>query len=281
MMDQPTDRPRVSKEPVSMLLPAYNQAAGLEPIAESWLRALARLERPVELIVVNDASTDDTATIAANLAVHHAELKVLTHNVRGGFGACLRTALAVAQHPLIFYTACNYPYPPADLTKLLAAIDAVDVVSGCRTEAVPAWLTRFDSIYRLVARIVAGTHPEPRPGWRGWRAWRADVRLRLMFGLRLWDPTSAYKLYRRSLLDRIPIQSNGEFVNVELLAKANFLGCMMVEAPIGRLAGGFKGVIEPDVAGAAGDARRVFRRPEFGQACPDNPTIDQQASGAA
>jgi glycosyltransferase involved in cell wall biosynthesis len=246
-----------------MLLPVYNQAAGLEPIAENWLRALARLDRSVELILINDASTDETATIAAKLAARHPELKVLTHEARGGFGACLRTALATSQYPLIFYTACDYPYPPADLIKLLAVIDTVDIASGCRTDPVPNWLMRLGTMYRVFARIVVGTQPESRPGWLGWRWWRQNVKLRLLFGLRLWDATSAFKLYRRSVLDRIPIQSNGDFVHAELLAKANFLGCLMIEVPIGRLAGGFRGVPEPAAPAGAKDARRVFRNPDF------------------
>jgi glycosyltransferase involved in cell wall biosynthesis len=246
-----------------VLLPVFNQAAGLETIVENWLRALAGLERPVEFIIVDDASTDESATVIAKLAAHHQEIRPLRHDVRTGFGAGLRTALAVAAHPLIFYTACDYPYAPSDVTKLLEVIDAADLVSGCRTEPVPAWLQRVDILHRLLARVAFGVSPESRPGWRGWGAWREALKLRLLFGVRVWDPTSAYKLFRRSVLDRIPIQSNGEFVHVELLAKANFLGCLMAEVPIGRLAGNFKGVPEPPATESAGDARRVFRRPVF------------------
>src|SRR5216110_3456421 len=114
-MDQPTDRPRVSKEPISALLPAFNQAAGLEPIAESWHRALEKLDRPFEILIVNDASTDATADVAAKLAARHPAVRVLTHERRRGFGASLRSGLAAAQHPLVFYTACDYPYPPGEI----------------------------------------------------------------------------------------------------------------------------------------------------------------------
>jgi glycosyltransferase involved in cell wall biosynthesis len=262
-MDQQLDRPRISNEPISVLLPVYNQVAGLETIVENWLRALARLERPVELVIVDDCCTDDTPTAIAKLAARHAEIRPLRHEVRRGYGAGLRTALAVATHPLIFCTGCDYPYPPADITKLLDVIDSADLVSGCRSDPVPAWLRRLDGFHYVFARVVFGVAPEPRPGWRGWPAWMAALKLRLLFGLRLWDPTSAYKLFRRSVLDRIPIQSNGDFVHAELMAKANFLGCLMAEVPIGRLPGNFKGVPEPPAADSAGDARRVFRRPAF------------------
>jgi glycosyltransferase involved in cell wall biosynthesis len=264
-MHEPTDRPRVSKEPISVLLPAYNQAAGLEPIVENWLRALDRLGRPYEFIIINDGSTDDTAAVAVRLAVRHPAVRVLRHDSHRGFGAALRTGIRVARYPLVFDTACDYPYPPADLKKLLDAIDSVDLVSGCRTEPVPAGLRHLGRVYRVLARILFGVQPEPRPTWRGWAAWWQGVRLRLVFGIRLWDATSAFKLFRKSVLDRLPIQSDTDFVHAELMAKANFLGCLMAEVPIGKLAGTFRGVTElpPPSVDRATEARRVFRRPEF------------------
>jgi glycosyltransferase involved in cell wall biosynthesis len=264
MPEPSSERPRVSKEPISVLLPAYNQANGLESIAESWLRALDRLGQSYEFIVIDDGSMDGMAAAADRLTAHHPTVRVLRHDTRRGFGAALRTGLKDARHPLVFYTACDYPYSPADLKKLLEVVDAADLVTGIRTDPVPAWLGRLDRVYRMVVRVVLGIQLEPRPGWLGWAAWRQSVWLRSMFGLRLWDATSAFKLFRRSVLDRIPIQSDGDFVHAELLAKANFLGCMMAEVPITRLAGSFRGAVEhPIPSGRKADARNVFRRPEF------------------
>src|SRR5438552_4122692 len=118
-MPEPSDRPRVSQEPISVLLPVYNQAAGLEPIAEPWLRALDRMDRPYEFIVIDDESTDDTAAIADRLAARHPAVRIVRHDARRGFGAALRTGLKESHHPLVFYTACDYPYSPTDLKKLL------------------------------------------------------------------------------------------------------------------------------------------------------------------
>jgi glycosyltransferase involved in cell wall biosynthesis len=270
-MDSTTNRPKVSKEPISVLLPMFNQAAGLEAITESWLRALARLGQSYELIVVDDASTDDSAEVIGKLVAKHSEIRSLRHQERAGYGAALRTGLAASTHPLVFYTACDYPYPPAGVSKLLDVIDSVDLITGCRTDPIPGWLRWFDACRRFLLRIVFGVTVEPRPGWLGWPAWWSAIKYRFLFGLRLWDPTSAYKLVRRSVLDRIPIQSNGEFVHVELLAKANFLGCFLAETPIGRLAGNFKGTPEPKAVSCARDSRVVFRRPEFASAKSSEP----------
>ena len=159
-MDQQTERPKISKEPISVLLPVYNQAAGLEAIAESWLRSLARLERSIEFIIIDDASTDDSAAVAGKLATRHREVRVLRHEARRGYGASLRTGLEAATYPLVFFTACDYPYAPADITKLLETIDATDCVTGVRTDPVPTWLRALGTAYRLFARVVFGIVPE-------------------------------------------------------------------------------------------------------------------------
>ena len=276
-MSEPSDRPRANKEPISVLLPAHNQAAGLEPIVDGWLRALDRLDRPYEVLVIDDASTDGTRAAADRLAARHPTVRVLHHDAHRGFGAALRTGIREARHPLVFYSACDYPYPPADLAKLLHAIGAADLVSGCRTDPVPQWLRRSDTAYRVLARVLFGVELEARPGWRGWAAWREGVRQRLLFGLRLWDTPSAYKLFRRSVLERIPIQSDGDFVHAELMAKANFLGCLMAEVPIGRLPGAFRGAPEPPPPGVtrAAEARRVFRRPLFAARTTEKTAAEQ------
>src|SRR5262249_55302869 len=130
---------------------------------------------------------------------------------------------------------------------------------------VPAWMRRVGHVYRILVRIVLGIHREPLAGWRGWAEWRRALCLRLMFGLRLADVPSAFKLFRRSVFDRLPIQSDGQFVHAEIMAKANFLGCLIAEVPIGRLGGNFRGVAEPEPPGVsfAAEAQRVFRNPTF------------------
>ena len=68
-------------------------------------------------------------------------------------------------------------------------------------------------------RVLFGIPLEPRPGWQGWRAWRRGLVLRWGFGLRLYDADCALKLFRRSVFERIPVQSDGAFAHTEVLAK--------------------------------------------------------------
>src|SRR2546422_989826 len=75
--------------------------------------------------------------------------------------------------------------------------------------------------------IVCGVRRGVDTGGKLGRWWRHFASPAfLLFGLWLRDPASPARLYRRSIFERIPIQSNGWFAQVEILAKANFLGCL-------------------------------------------------------
>ena len=78
----------------------------------------------------------------------------------------------------------------------------------------PKWRSR---LYRGFMRVVFGFWPEPPRGWLGNSERRFWWRCRMLFGLRVGDVNSKFKLFRRAVFDRIEIQSDGEFVHAELL----------------------------------------------------------------
>src|SRR5205807_2231992 len=101
-------------------------------------------------------------------------------------------------------------------------------VSGFRLwQPVPAPLRWLGRAWRLVLRAFLGLGVEPLPGWLGMREHLYRALCRAAFALRLQDVNCAFRLCRRDIFERIPIQSEGDFVHTELLAKANFLGCYL------------------------------------------------------
>src|SRR5262245_9430984 len=106
-------------QPLSVVLLAHNQADHLETVLAGWVTFLNGLDRDYEVIVVDDGSTDGSGDRAEKLASSYRRVEVLRHAATQGEGAALRTALAVARHPLLFYTLCDPHYQPADLGKLL------------------------------------------------------------------------------------------------------------------------------------------------------------------
>lgn len=225
-------------ESVSVVIPLHNAAAVLDRAVRDWHASLKRITSGFEILLVDDGSTDETSIIAGKLATSLAGVRVLQHETRRGVGACLRTALPETQHPLFFYTTLDYPYTPADLGPMLTRIDHVDelmqrkldLVSGCRQGVSVPWFWReFGRIVRAFCRIGLGFPREKLKGWLGFREHLRSWLVWAVFGDPLVDPNSAFKLIRKSLFDRFPIQSDGEFVHVEIVSKATFLTAMMDE----------------------------------------------------
>jgi len=114
--------------------------------------------------------------------------------------------------------------------------------------------------------VILSAAPDPLPGWLGWRGHGAGLLARVFFGVRNRDVLCPYRLMRRDIFTRIPLQSNGPFVHVEILAKANFLGCILSEdAPLGAI----DRPVKAETRDGPGEDffkefRRVLDRPDFG-----------------
>jgi glycosyltransferase involved in cell wall biosynthesis len=224
-MPEPTPLPPVATQPLSVVLLAHNDAAHLEKVVSDWLAYLDGLQREYEVILVDDGSTDGTGGRAAGLAERRGRLHVIRHPTHQGEGAALRSGLARARYPLVFYTLCDPRYRPNDLEKLLKHIDQVHLISGYRAgRPVPLFLRAAGLFWRVVCRVLLSYKPERLPGWLGWKGHAGRMLVRVLFGVRYHDVACPYRLFRRDILPRIPIQSHGSFAHVELLAKANALG---------------------------------------------------------
>lgn len=274
-----------SREAVSVVLPVRNIAGAIEGLVAAWTQSLNAIGRPWELIVVDDGSTDGTAAKAEAAAARTKNTRVLKLDQPAGFGACLRLTLAEAQHPLLATSAADYPYTPADLGGLLARMDLEtefpdpateqfvlrkpDLVGGCRTGVpVPPFWKNLGRLYRGFCRIALRLPLDPLPGWyglgehlRGWAAWA-------VYGVPLEDPNSAFKVYRMDFLERFPIQSDGDFARIELVAKATFLTCILDEIPLSP-----KIAPVPHANWDRADRKKVFGRPQFRHAAAAVPSI--------
>src|SRR5262245_39071464 len=101
---EPASRPPIASAPLSAVLPAYNAAADLEEVVRSWVAVLDERKQPYEILLLDDGSSDATRVQAENLALQLPQLHVLHHATCRGLGAALRTGIAAAKHPLLFYT---------------------------------------------------------------------------------------------------------------------------------------------------------------------------------
>lgn len=227
-----------TRDGVSVVLPILT-TTDPAPLLTAWTSYLPKCGRAWELIAVADGVTvsdQDGVT-------------VLRHEQAKGYGACVRTALPEVSHPLVLLTADTYPYTPSDLGKLLDRIDTPgempdpatgeiahrtpDLVAGVRTGVpIPGPLRVAGTIIRTFCKIVLDLQLEKREGWYGLAEHRRAYSAWLTYGVPLHDPHSGFKLVRKALLERFPLQCDGDLFHVELVAKATFLTCMMDELPL-------------------------------------------------
>lgn len=247
--------PKIADAPLSVVLLAADVGDELGAVVQNWLDWLG--QRPGEsevLVVVPDAE-------ATNQRALHSDprLRIIRHVAPPGNGACLQSAVALARHPQLLTATADRQFQPGDASKLLEQIDQVHLVCGCRVAAPPYWLRALGLVKRVLTRILLGYADEPRASWLGWRGLWQRCRIRVVFGVKLNDAECSFRLYRTEVLRRFPIQSQGNFAQVEVVAKANHLGCWMAEVPVSWLP---RMRNDPDAQWAI-DFKTVRRRPEF------------------
>lgn len=257
--------PPISTQPLSLVLLAYNAAEHVQALVTRWAEVLQERGQEFEIILVDAGSADETVERTGELVAQWLPLRVLKSERTGLLGSALRIGLEAARLPLIATAPCSPEYNPADLKRFLAEIDKVHLLSGFRAgRKMPWYLWLLGGLWRTLIR-VAFSYAYPRqPGWLGWRNWLSGRLARIFFGVRLRDVHCPFRLFRRDILGRAPLQSRSEFALVEFLAKTNFAGCFMGEeialsvAPTG-------GAIPTQPLGRRfRDAYRVFSCPDFG-----------------
>ena len=88
-MPELPELPAIATASISVVLPAYNEAAHLEDVVRDWAIFFEGLARPYHIYLINDGSTDRTGELASALAERNSRVQVLRHPSRRGYGAAL------------------------------------------------------------------------------------------------------------------------------------------------------------------------------------------------
>jgi dolichol-phosphate mannosyltransferase len=197
---------------LSIIIPVYNEAETIAQIIERVQNVeLDGVEK--EIIVVNDGSTDGTGAVLDTLAAHRSNpLKIVHHECNQGKGAAIRTALEHVTGDVAITQDADLEYNPQEYPKLLALFDdpAVQVVYGSRN-----------------------LHTNPRSSlsfyWGGLLlSWLAN----LLYGSRITDEPTGYKLFRADLLRSLDLESDGFEFCPEATSKVLLRGIEIHEVPI-------------------------------------------------
>ena len=199
-------------------VPTYNERANLEALIRGLGEVLAPLDADGRVLVIDDGSPDGTGEVAAALARELAWVEVLHRPTKEGLGpaylAGFRRALA-AGADVIAQMDCDLSHDPADLPRLVQALERADVVVGSRY--VPGGGIRdWGLLRRALSRF-------------------ASIYARTLLGVGLTDLTSGFKCYRSGVLENLGLDSidaRGYAFQVETTYRALRRGFRVVEIPI-------------------------------------------------
>jgi glycosyltransferase involved in cell wall biosynthesis len=159
----------MAKEKLSVIIPVYNEAASIDSVVRQLAATLKGW--PHQVIVVDDASADGGCTKLKGV-------KLVSHSRRRGYGAAIKTGLRNSDGELVAIIDGDGSYPVADLPRLAAAMDGVDMVVGARPRrgrAVPLVRRPAKFVLNLLANYLSGVRiPDINSGLRLFR--RADVK---------------------------------------------------------------------------------------------------------
>src|SRR5262245_31596436 len=169
---------------VTAMFPAYNDAGTIPSMVIMAFKALPQITDDYEVVVVNDGSADYTGEVLAELASVYPRLRVITHARNRGYGATLRDGFGQATKEWIFYTDGDAQYDPHEMVLLAQARrDDTDIVNGYK-------ISRSDPLHR----VIIG------------RLYHHFVKI--LFGLPLRDTDCDFRLFRRNLIERAPLESD-------------------------------------------------------------------------
>lgn len=194
---------------ISIFFPIYNDWGTVGSMTISALTTLENITDDYEVILVNDGSEDKRIKkVLDKIEQTFDKVRVIHHEKNRGYGGALKTGFANATKELIFYTDGDAQYDPAEMVTLLPLMkDDVDMVNGYK-------IKRSDPIHRaIVGRIYH---------------WIAKI----SFGLKIRDVDCDFRLIRRSVFDKVKLESNSGIICVELVKKIQDAGFNIVETPV-------------------------------------------------
>ncbi len=214
-------------------IPTYNEAENIADL----VREIRQTVPEADILVIDDNSPDNTGRIVAEMAQNDDKIHVLIRTTERGRGSAGRDGFLYAlKHGAAraIEMDADYSHHPRYLPAILAAAQKFDVVLG--------------------SRYVPGGRETGRPASRQLITKAAGAFLRKMLGVKVKDPSSGFRCWRREVLEALYLEnlvSTGPSIVSELLYKARLKGFSMGEVPI---------VFEDRVKGSSKlDSKTLFR----------------------
>ena len=181
---------------VSCTIFAYNEQETLAQATRDVVAALTELGREFEVLIVDDGSTDDTATIGVEMEDTYDSVHLIRHGQNLGSGHAILTGIRNSRNDVICFHAADQQLDFREVASFIPLLDDYDIVIGSRSG---------------------------RPGYTRQRMLASNVYIKLthtLFGLSEYDDFNFLYLYRRELFEAMDIRSDGIFMCTEIFVRA-------------------------------------------------------------
>ncbi len=197
------------KDNISFVLPMYNEEDNIKGAIDQ-LKTLARdlTDGTIEIVVVDDASTDKSAEIVRAIAARDFSVKLFRMEKNTKFGGAFAKGLKSATGDVVLYMDSDMPVEIDDIKKSLPLIAESDIVTG---------YSKVEKGDTLKRKIMSGVY---------------NAMVRALFGLDIKDINSGYKIMRRKVLAGIEFVSRSPFADVEIFIHARKYGFKVTQYPL-------------------------------------------------
>ncbi|OUU21978.1 MAG: hypothetical protein CBC13_08240 [Planctomycetia bacterium TMED53] len=144
---------------ISVVIPAYNEEEALPPLLDEVFEVLGNLDRPFEVIVIDDGSNDGTPAFLERRREITPRLRVLTMVPNSGQTAAFEAGFAAARGEFIITMDADGQNDPADIPHMLEKTAGVDAVLGVRAHRQDPWIRTFAQKFaNAIRNRLLGTH---------------------------------------------------------------------------------------------------------------------------
>lgn len=194
------------KESTSIIITAYNEEKNIEKVIDLSFAVLKKIANDYEVIVVDDGSQDKTHQILKRLQKKYGQLRIIKNPKNLGIGNSQKILFKKARKNLVFFIPGDGQIRATELPKFLKKAKDFDLICGS------TWRKSYPFHRKILSYFY-------------------NLLLRIFFKTGIKNADSA-KLIRRQILEAIELESNSDFVDAELIAKARKHGFKITELPI-------------------------------------------------
>ena len=195
---------------LSVVLPVYNEGEAVDPVVRALV---AGIKVPCEILIVYDFDGDTTVPVARALSSELPQVKPLRNELGRGVLNAMKAGIAAARAPYVLISMADGSDEPQVVDRMVElARDGADVVAA--------------------SRYMRGGHQIGGPILKRLMSRTAGLSLHWFAGVPIHDPTNNFKLYSRTFLDSVTIESTAGFeFALELSVKATLARRKLAEVP--------------------------------------------------